>query len=303
MKGDSFVDLCIAGLPISVESADDEYFARRFAEYIRMDERVPMMRMRTRRCDYIEPVDGETVMQIERVRVVRLADGRFCRYARAPGQTEAQDGPVLFSITYTPDYASVDICLLNTRCHPVFSLTDFEYIYTGGAFQNRLAFLGGGVLHSSSIAYNGKGIAFSAPSGTGKSTHVGLWKERFGEAVEIINDDKPAVYFDNGQAMLCGTPWSGKTALNVNRTVPLYAIVFIERGTDNHIEKLDTVDSMFYLTSQVFRPYYDEALGVQLLDFTERLQASVPIYRLTCDISQQAVETVFRAIFPAEESI
>jgi hypothetical protein len=128
-----------------------------------------------------------------------------------------------------------------------------------------------------------------------------LWKEAFGDAVEIINDDKPAVYFEDGQAMLCGTPWSGKTDLNHNRTVPLRAIVFIERGETNAIRRLDTVESMYRLTGQIARPYYDEELGVQLLDFTEKLYAHVPVYCLTCNISRQAVETAFHAIFPQEE--
>jgi hypothetical protein len=45
------------------------------------------------------------------------------------------------------------------------------------------------------------------------------------------------------------------------------------------------------------RPYYDEALGVHLLDYTERVLENVPIYCLTCNISHQAVMTVFNEIF------
>ena len=63
----------------------------------------------------------------------------------------------------------------------------------------------------------------------------------------------------------------------------------------------DTVESMFHLTSQIARPYYDASLGIKVLDFTERLLKSVPIYCLTCNISEEAVETVFREIFPEEE--
>lgn len=293
------MDLCIAGLPICVESADEAFFTERFAEYRRDDDREPMMVMRTRRLDAVPVPAGELVEQIKFVKVVRTPDGRFCRYVQSMYR-DGREGPVLFAVYYTPDYAEVEIQLFNQRRHPIFSLTDYEYMYSGGAFQNRLATLGGGVLHSSSIAYNGQGIAFSAPSGTGKSTHTRLWKEVFGDAVEIINDDKPAIYFDGEQAMLCGTPWSGKTALNRNRVVPLRAIVFLERGEKNAIRRLNTVDSMFHLTTQIARPYYDETLGVHLLDFTERLLANVPIYCLTCNISRQAVETVFNEIFPQE---
>ena len=44
-------------------------------------------------------------------------------------------------------------------------------------------------LHGSLISINGNGYLFMAPSGTGKSTHVRLWKERYGDRVTVINDD------------------------------------------------------------------------------------------------------------------
>ena len=78
------------------------------------------------------------MQQVGRAAVVRTADGRFCRFACS------QTGQVLFTITYTPDYAEVDIALLETRRHPVFSLTDWEYMYTGAMFHNRLMQLGRG---------------------------------------------------------------------------------------------------------------------------------------------------------------
>ncbi len=293
------MDLCIAGLPICVESADEAYFAQRFADYVRHDDREPMMVMRTRRMKHIPLPTGEPVQQINRMCTIRLPDGRLCRYIC--GQyPDGRTGPVLLSIIYTPDYAQVDIALYDLLQHPDFTITDFEYMYTGEAFGNRVAYLGGGVLHSSSLAWNGQGVAFSATSGTGKSTHVGLWKEYFGDAVEIINDDKPVILFEGEQAMLCGTPWSGKTALNCNRAVPLKAIVFIERGDKNTIRRLDTVDSMFQLISQMKRSFYDEALSISTLGFAERLLENVPIYGLSCDISREAVETVFHEIFPQE---
>ena len=101
--------------------------------------------------------------------------------------------------------------------------------------------------------------------------------------------------------MLCGTPWSGKHAINTNVTVPLKAIVFIERGEKNSIRRLDPLRSYFYLTSQLARPYYDVNLGEKLVEFGERLLANVPIYCLTCNISTEAVETVIKDIFPEEE--
>ncbi|MBQ8682934.1 MAG: hypothetical protein IJ518_00275 [Clostridia bacterium] len=291
------MNLCIAGLPVRIESADKAWFAGRFADYIREDDRPPVMEMTVRVLETVCPPAGETVQQVKSVTLLRLADGRLCRFGRD------REGRVPFALYYTPDYACVELHLWAERRHPVFTLRDWEYMYTGMAFQNRLTVLGGGVLHSSSLAWRGHGVAFSANSGTGKSTHVGLWKQHLGDEVTVINDDKPAIRFEGDMPVLYGTPWSGKTALNQNVHVPLRTIVFIERGETNHLRRLDTMDSYCRLSEQLIRSYYDSELGVKVLDFTDKLLAAVPVYALTCNISREAVETAVRGLFPGEECV
>ncbi len=290
------MELRVAGLPISVESADTAFFERRFAEYLRDDAAPAAMTLRTRVLERIPEPEGEVVQQVRMATILRQPDGYLFRYVRDPRSKE-----LLVAFRYREDYADVQITLTPSRATDELSLTDWEYMYTGAMFRNRLSVLGGGVLHSSSLAWRGQGVAFSADSGTGKSTHVGLWKDYFGEAVTIINDDKPAIFYEGDQPILCGTPWSGKTALNCNRCVPLRAIVFIERGEHNSIRRLDTMDSMYRLLGQLVRPYYDEGLGVRSVDFAQRLCETLPIYCLTCNISREAVQTAFDGVFSQEE--
>lgn len=47
------------------------------------------------------------------------------------------------------------------------------------------------LFHGSVIAVDNKGYLFTAPSGTGKSTHTRLWMERFKNRAYMVNDDKP----------------------------------------------------------------------------------------------------------------
>ena len=42
-------------------------------------------------------------------------------------------------------------------------------------------------IHSAAIIYDDKAYLFSAPSGTGKSTHANLWKDEYD--CEILNGD------------------------------------------------------------------------------------------------------------------
>ena len=51
------------------------------------------------------------------------------------------------------------------------------------------------VLHSACFDVDGTGAAFSAHSGTGKTTHMNLWQELLGDKMVIVNGDKPIVRF------------------------------------------------------------------------------------------------------------
>ncbi|MBQ3816785.1 MAG: hypothetical protein II802_00760, partial [Clostridia bacterium] len=172
-----------------------------------------------------------------------------------------------------------------------------EYLYTGFMFANRLSYLGGTVLHSSSISYKDNGIVFSADPGTGKSTHVSLWKKKFGNDCLIVNDDKPAIKFIDGVPYIFGTPWSGKTDLNLNIKKPLRAIIFIERGETNVIEEMSVSDAVLNLSRQLPNPFYDKNVGIKTVDFIKKIyDCNIPIYRLKCTISDEAVEIVYRKV-------
>lgn len=289
------MDICVAGLPMCIDSAQTEWFDPLYLPYLRQDDRAPVMSIRTKMLEDIPCPEGEVLQSIKSATVLKTEDGRNCRYSRN------LNGDIFLATYYNQDYSDVEIQMRRGLIHPQFTSEGWEYSLTGFSFQDRLTSLGGGVLHASSIAWRGHGIAFSANSGTGKSTHVGLWQQLLGDEVTVVNDDKPAIIFENDRPVLCGTPWSGKSQINTNTMVPLDAIVFIERGDRNSITRLDSLRSYFNLTSQLARPYYDVNLGEKLVEFGERLLATVPIYCLTCNISTEAVETVIKEIFPEEE--
>lgn len=287
--------LCVAGVPMRIDSAHPDWAAKRYAAYLRDDDRPSQMDMIIRVDDEIPTPEGELIRQIQAVTLIRMADGMLCRY------TVNKQGRICLCTRYAEDHSYVELHILRTQNHPTFSTQDWEYSMTGFSFADRLTVLGQGILHASSLAWRGNGVCFSANSGTGKSTHVGLWRQRFGDEVTVVNDDKPALLFEEDGVYLCGTPWSGKTDLNTNMKVPLKAIVFVKRGAQNSIRRLDALESYFYLNSQIGRPYYDAAVGEMMVTYADRLLAGVPIYELTCNISIEAVETVVKEIFPQED--
>lgn len=56
------------------------------------------------------------------------------------------------------------------------------------------------LMHGAVIEYDGRAYLFTAPSGTGKSTHIRLWRRFLGDAVQVVNGDKPLVRFESTSA-------------------------------------------------------------------------------------------------------
>lgn len=181
--------------------------------------------------------------------------------------------------------------------YPHLTMNEWEYIQTGFAFYRDILDYGGFGLHSSAVALDNRAALFSGPCGTGKSTHAGLWRQAFGqERAVIINDDKPALRLDNGAFYACGTPWSGKSALNANIRVPLGAIVFLRQAKENHIRRLNSKEAIRMLIYQSLRPGSHMDKMNKLLTLIDALLRQTAVYQLDCNISLEAVELAYGAI-------
>lgn len=165
----------------------------------------------------------------------------------------------------------------------------------GHLFADGIRRFDGAVLHASTIVYNGKAVTFTAPSGTGKSTHTGLWKKYYPETV-IINDDMPAIRCVDGVFNAYGTPWAGKTDINENTSAPLHAMVFIERAGGCSISPITPMEAIIRMMREVPLDVYKEQSDL-LMNFFNKLFTSVPVYLLKCNISKDAVDVVKNQLF------
>ena len=151
------------------------------------------------------------------------------------------------------------------------------------------------LLHSALIEYEGRGYAFAAKSGTGKSTHISLWKKAFGEKVRIINGDKPIIRYMNGEFIAFGTPWCGKEGLAVNDSVPLNAICFLERSEENSISKISAADAVTKIMYQILTPQDMETLD-SLFPLLDKTLSCVPCYTLKCNMDIKAAEVAYNGM-------
>jgi len=171
--------------------------------------------------------------------------------------------------------------------HPELTHSEAEYIWTGYEFCRRLLDFDGLVLHASSVAYKGKAYLFSAPSGTGKSTHAAIWERVFGSDAVVINDDKPALRFVDGKIFVYGTPWSGKNNKNSNISVPLGGICFISKSESNHIEKADMKSATALVLGQTLR-YPSHDFMDKLLSFLDTHLPHMPVFKMGCNMENEA---------------
>ncbi len=180
--------------------------------------------------------------------------------------------------------------------YPALSVESAEYLASGIKFYRQLLNYDGFMIHSSAIEYNGKAYMFSAPCGTGKSTHTEYWIKKLGEEnVRIINDDKPAVRLMNDVFYCCGTPWSGKHDLSNDIIVPVGALVFIERSEVNNIRKIKPGELLKRFFPQTIRPLEPENMG-KLLDLFEKMTQQVPVYILGAENDIKAAEFAIEKI-------
>jgi len=161
--------------------------------------------------------------------------------------------------------------------------------------SNRIILSDGIIMHASSVAYNGKGIAFTAPSGTGKSTHASLWVRH--HHASIVNDDCPALRHYNGDTVIYGTPWNGSRKKSYNLHAPLTAVVILEQSKQNHIRELSAGEAIPLLIPRLFLPYYNPVLMDRALENADKIFRSMPIYHLKCRADREATELVHQCIF------
>lgn len=286
----------VADIVINYTSHHKDFFSHRLKNYLYSGAEQGID-IRYSFEEKIELPKHEVVGKVHDATLGRLENGNNIMYLKSN-----KTGKVFNYTQHNSDFSFIDSHCVHIKTTDEVRLTDLdrEYLKSGLMFNDRLIFEGGTCLHGSCIAYRGKGLIFSAPCGTGKSTHTSLWKKLYGEDVVYVNDDKPALREKDGTIYVYGTPWSGKTELNTNISVPLSAVVFLARGENNKIRRLSVPEAVCYLNDQTFPSVYDNRLFKMNMDFIEKIISKVPVYMLECDISEEAVNLVKKTIFKGE---
>lgn len=133
-------------------------------------------------------------------------------------------------------------------------------------------------MHGAVIGIENSSIMFTAPSGTGKTTHIMKWINGIQNAY-IVNGDKPLIHIEKkNDVIACGTPWCGKENLGTNTMVPLKTIVIMERCETNKIEEIDFGQAYPFLLRQTYLPD-DAEKAKKTLNLMAKLFGRVRVFR------------------------
>lgn len=151
------------------------------------------------------------------------------------------------------------------------------------------------LMHGAVISYNEDAYMFTAPGGTGKTTHISLWRKLLGDEVIVVNGDKPILAVESNGVFVYGTPWGGKENWQTNCKKRLKAVCFLQRANENSIHKINPAEYFPMLVQQVYLPKEKKA-AEKTLELLDELLKKVPFYLLGCNISEDAVRCSFEEL-------
>lgn len=175
---------------------------------------------------------------------------------------------------------------LSLEEYPQFGVNNALMVMYALATANKRTAL----FHSSVVSYQGRGYMFLGQSGTGKSTHSGLWLKHI-EGTELVNDDNPVVRVsDDGEVRVYGSPWSGKTPCYRNVSYPVGAIVKLSQAPYNEIQPLKGIRAYAAVVPSISGKRWDKQLAEGLHETENLIAQHAAVWHLDCLPNEAAAQ-------------
>ena len=150
------------------------------------------------------------------------------------------------------------------------------------------------MFHGVLMEFEGHGIIISAPSGTGKTTHARLWRDN--RHALIINGDRAVCRKLNGIWTGFGLPWSGTSGEQINRSVPIKAMVVLERSEENEAFLIEELEAFGAVLPNILCPTWDAELTGKAMDLLNDFLQEIPVIRLQCRPDLESVEVLSKVL-------
>lgn len=280
----------IAGLVICCVNVQNDEISQEqpYTDFLTDQEQPEDILIRYRVCAEFPEPDGCLCYADRRSRVYESC-GRISRYAGNYNRINDLRGAVSCLQYSEADRQHYELLLKREN-----SLT-MRMLFRGMGLDFLMALNRRIILHSSYIAWKGKGIVFSAPSGTGKSTQAELWR-RHRPGTEIINGDRSILTCERGVPEVYGLPLCGSSGIAVNKSFPLGAVVVLRQAKTNTARRLGVREAVSLIYSECGLSLWDRDAAANVLDVVSEIAESVPVYCLSCLPHSSAVDAMERAL-------
>jgi hypothetical protein len=190
-----------------------------------------------------------------------------------------------------PDFAvSCTSAEIELESNGIYSPEYSESIVIYRKIAEVLPRYGAVVFHGAVLASDSRAYAFTARSGVGKTTHIRLWKEAFGDKVSILNGDKPVLRVIDGKIYACGTPYNGKEGYGKQGVKLLSGIAFLERGEENSYSKISASEGLVRFMGQIYMNAENPLAMTRTLRFANKALSEIPLYEFKCNMDISAAE-------------
>ena len=183
----------------------------------------------------------ELAADLPEVRIYRTRDGKWLY--------RSSNGDATPCVTATSDYQQIE----GYAAEEETDGTAMRFLFRT-AFECRFCYKKTVSLHAACIELDDFAVAFTGPSGVGKSTRALAWINALG--AKLISGDRPAVRIEKTGSTACGVPWDGKEQVFRDVEKPLRCILEVRRSSSDYLRKLSREQAQKLIVQQSFVPMW-----------------------------------------------
>ena len=233
----------------------------------------------------------EIAADLSEVRIYRTTDGKWLY--------RGNDGNAIPCVTATSDYRQIEGYAAALAKEEIDG-TAMRFLFRT-AFECRFCYNKIISLHAACIELNGFAVAFTGPSGMGKSTRALAWIQAWG--AKLISGDRPAVRIEKTGSMACGVPWDGKEQVFRDVEKPLRCILEVRRSSSNYLRRLSREQAQKLIVQQSFVPMWDTDAAFMAMANVSALIRKTPVYRVFCGPDEDSARAIYDILIHHPELI
>jgi hypothetical protein len=228
----------------------------------------------------------DKIFSLQRTNLYTTAEGYLQRFYLTDDKKD-----LLWTVAIEHSFTRFEYCLHPHNGREKLAVTD-PYGPITSLFLLQHSFINrqGLIIHAAGGTVQGKGIAFAAPSGTGKSTLSELLVQS--PHNRFFSEERLIVRLVDKQWHVWGTPWHGEGNIARNESAPLSALVFLKQSQITKITPLSSSEGLHRLIQTASISWYSEEWTDKGLALCESLIKEIPMFELAFRPDQSAVQAV-----------